>query len=455
MFFGTVPTDVIKQFLKVCPVGDWPKVYVGCSGSFKVDGTLLKTFPEMEVHSNDVSLFSSAIGFLLSGQTLTWTFTKKLDWLEEKLYAKPYIERVAALITAANYFRRYSEKSVFSRSMGAYLLEHWEDHEFHVLKLLERKLNETRVASYFCGDFLTHLDHAQEAGAAFVTFPPYFRGDYESMFRKLHNNTEWTPPEYTMWDSSMVPGLLENLRARKIHFCLLSDQKLDGVSSAFRSALGKAVYLYTDSYKSSLHQVPGPQALPFRYEPVNPDTITRKSILEVVQVSAEHLAFLKNQYYVAALRAFTDGEFNYLVLIDGCVVGGFTYSQIRKNGMMATGEDAANLFLLADFVIAHQGRLSKLIPMLALSKSALKAAERKFLMHYKRVSTMAFGDKPVSMKYRGIYELKKRLDNDTANSDKKFKLLYQGDVTQETPQQIYVRWYDKYFAKTKKKASSE
>jgi hypothetical protein len=72
MFYGAVPTECIEQVFRIIDFSAWQKAYVCCSGSFRIERALKAKFPHLQVISNDVSLYSSAVGYLAlfrSGQT--------------------------------------------------------------------------------------------------------------------------------------------------------------------------------------------------------------------------------------------------------------------------------------------------------------------------------------------------------------------------------------------------
>ena len=70
--------------------------------------------------------------------------------------------------------------------------------------------------------------------------------------------------------------------------------------------------------------------------------------------------------------------------------------------------DTSNgIYLLSDFPVAGTDypRLSKLVLYAALSKEAQALAQRSLSRRVKHAVTTAFTDNPVSMKYRGLFEL--------------------------------------------------
>ena len=73
--------------------------------------------------------------------------------------------------------------------------------------------------------------------------------------------------------------------------------------------------------------------------------------------------------------------------------------------------------------------------MIVTSHHIVSEIERKTLLKFKQLCTTVFTDKPVSMKYRGIWNLYSR---------KEGSLIYQSPVRDQSPQQIYNEWFSKY-----------
>jgi hypothetical protein len=79
-----------------------------------------------------------------------------------------------------------------------------------------------------------------------------------------------------------------------------------------------------------------------------------------------------------------------------------TYS--RKGG------PSDEIYLLSDFVVpsTRYNRLSKLLLMAVKCREVRQTLNEKTIRDYRSILTTAFTDKPVSMKYRGVFELAKR-----------------------------------------------
>jgi hypothetical protein len=136
--------------------------------------------------------------------------------------------------------------------------------------------------------------------------------------------------------------------------------------------------------------------------------------------------FLKDHYLAPGLE-HSDGDMRFVVFVSGKVAGGFIY---RKD---ARRDD--EIYLICDFSVSRDRRLSKLVAMLATGEEPVNAWQRQKLVRIRGFSTTAFTDKPVSMKYRGIYELAGR---------KPGFLNYRSEVRRVSSQAIYTDWWRRF-----------
>ena len=80
--------------------------------------------------------------------------------------------------------------------------------------------------------------------------------------------------------------------------------------------------------------------------------------------------------------------------------------------------------------------------MLTLSRSITGLLEKRYLWRFRAVATTAFTHNQVSMKYRGVMELKSRKPADDPKLGN--MINYEGAVTNDTPAAIYARWWQKH-----------
>ncbi len=97
------------------------------------------------------------------------------------------------------------------------------------------------------------------------------------------------------------------------------------------------------------------------------------------------------------------------------------------------------IYLLSDLSTSRAGRLSKLIASLALCKEVITFLERHYVRRIAYVQTTAFSKSPVSMKYRGIFELKTRSPNEDG-----FLLNYGQLASGKTAAETFATWWAKH-----------
>ena len=156
-FIGGLPLPLKSMALEA--VRDWSvsDVYVGCSGNFGLERALSSV--PVKCHSNDVSLYSSAIGAYLTGDALALAIKdQEYAWLEP--YLKAPLDTVATLLLCTSMLQGYGKDSEYwLRYVGAYRDHFREMHEGTKAKA-EKALGAVKVASYYAGDVIDHLSAA-------------------------------------------------------------------------------------------------------------------------------------------------------------------------------------------------------------------------------------------------------------------------------------------------------
>ena len=243
MFYGTVPTGFIQQMVETIAFCQWGSIHVCCSGSFKVDRALRIQCPEAKIFSNDVSLYSSAIGALLSGNEIDLTFVDRLAFIEDVLRERPFLDRVAALLVAFE-MSRYRAANRYCERHFNYYQTRFDRFLDTSMERLSRAEQSCRLNGYSCGDWRDHVDDAIERRSGIVAFPPFFKGDYEQQFRFLEANVRWSPPQYDIYDPDDLHDILVRIDRSGVDYCLLTDQLFDDFSPILQYVSGRKVPHY-------------------------------------------------------------------------------------------------------------------------------------------------------------------------------------------------------------------
>jgi hypothetical protein len=431
MFVGSVPRGVVNQLLNVAAIQKNDRVFVCCSGSFRVDLAIKEHHSTVSVSGNDVSLLSCVVGKILTGGELSFEFINELAFIEEILKDRDKFAR-AASISIALELSKYNKKTLYGKKHVDYFINHFRETLDSAVVKVKRTYGEASIDDFYIGDFQAQALRAAEVDGFVVAFPPTYKGGYERMYKRVDENTQWSEPDYGIWDPESMERWLDELRERDTRHCIFVDRQLEGLKpmAKFERPRSHPIYLYGHGAKGSSLRVQVPRSKPFKYEPIDPSELCKISEVRLAEIRNDHFNFLRNKYLAKGIM-FVDGMFNYLVLIDGRVAGGFSLSR------MNTG-DRNRLYLLSDFSIRRERRLAKLIALLAATRLAVRHGELKMLLRIQAVVTSVFTDRPVSMKYRGIYKLIAR---------KPGFLQYERAVTEDDPQEVYTQWWNKYGSK--------
>jgi len=436
-FLGVVPASLIETIAEICRPQEWQAVYVACSGTFRTERGLLSKFPKIEVRSNDVSLLSTALGAAAGNNAIPLQFQWKgeLAWIEELGLTHP-ADRIASILLALTYssFAK-GRPNRFKTEHLAHLRGGFREHVAGVRKMVDRLLAAMPIASYFAGDFRDHIETAIERGAGVIAYPPTFRGGYERLFEYLHANVEWQEPNYRIFDPETdVQPVLDRLHSSGIPYFLYLDQEVPGFSPQVRmKARGKRDIFGYGRAAGSGWRAPRSQAKPFAYDPIRIEALTEQSVLRTVPAPEAQISFLREAFLKRGI-AFGTGDYGVLVFLDEMLVGAISY----RKPIAASDK---TLFVLTDLVIVREGRLAKMIARLATCHEVFRPLEHRQLTRYQRLSTTVFSDHPVSMKYRGAWELHSRDEiNDRSG---RFKLVYHQATREEGLDACYAWWWQR------------
>lgn len=438
MFLGIVPTECLRQIIKVMDVDKWTDVHVCCSGTFRMDRALASVNPKLRVHSNDVSLFSCAIGGLATDKPVEFTFRDELAFVE-KLYgdADP-IHRLAAVMVGfemARFARRNNEFNIRHFDYYQKRFEHYVD---KAVEKVKANLDGMRIESFYGGDWVDHAKAGIEMGSYIVGFPPFAKGGYEAQFKFIDDNVSWNSPKYEIYDPKDLRGITQELEDLGGKYCMLTDQEWDDKEPVLKYTAGLRLphYCYAETDKSSLVSK-AVSAKPFRYLMIDVAKLSENSQVQIVEADSATMNFVKDVYLSKSIK-HCSGSQNFLILIDGMLVGSVIYDE-GPITRMAYGPRTINL--LSDLSVSRNGKLSKLVAMIATSHSLVRAMELKLVKRYDRIVTTAFSKHPSSMKYRGVFKKMSRRENDAGDG---FVIQYGADVNDSTPQELYQKWWGKH-----------
>jgi hypothetical protein len=376
-------------------------LYVACSGNFTVE-RILAHAGIGAIHSNDVSIYSCALGWALAGHKAEYRVVNPdLAWLGDSL-GSPW-DIVATLLLCGEWFKAWGDNP-YSRRMAEAYRRRWPALHAATVERVKKATDGLSLATFFAGDcreFLTHADRE----AVCVSFPPTYRGGYERLYRRLEKTFDWPKPAYAMFGPDDFEVFGQTVRSFR-HWMISSDveqpalqgQHLATVQATLRA---KPVFMYASGGPlrlSTPHQNLG--AVPW---PPRTDAVVEP--IQVVPIDCRMMNTLRSEYLATAIST-SDAPKNYAVLSGGRLVGAFSLALPSSIGIKC------DLYLLSDFAVrpTPHRRLSKLILACAVSREVRDDLEQWRCGRVETIATTAFTDKPVSMKYRGLFDVHSRAE---------------------------------------------
>lgn len=445
MFQGTLPQKAIKIVGNIVKEWNCDRIYVGCSGNFTIERSI-SDLVSCGITSNDVTIYSSYIGKFLAGESLEGLKIKEEydgSCMFLKDYMKSDVEKVATLILAGDILNYDGVDNMYcKRMLRGYEEQYKQMHE----KLCEKmKTLKSNVDQFYCGDVMDMLSDIG-ANSGFISFPPFFKGGYEKMWKKVEEFFEFEEPEYEMFDPKVhIKEFCEKVKAVD-NFCIITEREVPELEEYFVGKLAtknnKDIFFYSKTkrvhyVKTGLKETHGKPIIRLGPEEALGDELV------ITQLSLDQFNELRALYLSTAVTKVANPSMSFGIFYKDKLFGVFAFS----NSYMLTGSDKLEkptIYLMTDFAISPtcEKNLSKLVLYCVLSKEVKLMAEKIMGKRVKTVTTNAFSRNPVSMKYRGIFEQfgRREIEKDEDGKVKKYNLSYGAKMGQWTLKEGYDLW---------------
>ena len=374
-------------------------IYVACSGNFTVE-RILSRCGVGRIFSNDVSIYSCALGWHLVNTPRPFVIrAPEFNWLEP--YISAGADLVATLLLLGEMLKVGGDNPYADRMRGEYRRRWVSMHAATVARIKKATAGLTNIAEYYAGDCREFLARADRS-AVCISFPPTYAGGYERLFKKLDAIFDWPRPSYEIFTPDDFERFSADVRSFK-HWMISSDAEQPALASQHvatvqTSLLSKPVFMYCDQAAPKLALAR--QAL--SNNPWAPRTDEVVEPIQLARIDGKVMNAIRSVYLNPHIMPAMPQRC-YAVLSAGKLVGAFGLSQPR-------GFLPCDVYLMADFAVrpSPHKRLSKLILACLLSKAVQTDLEQWLCGRVKVIGTTAFTDKPVSMKYRGLFEVHSR-----------------------------------------------
>jgi hypothetical protein len=426
MFVGAINADLRSVLAGLAPAWQGRPIYVGCSGNATIE-RILASLGVGELHGNDVSLYSCALGHYLAGQPFHVTVRdNRYAWLGPWL--EPGIPTVATLLLCTTAFQFADRDTPYHRRMWDAYTGRWAQLHAETCEKVKAATEGVRLRSFYAGDVVDFLTNAPEESVV-ISSPPTYRGGYERLYRQLDAVFDWPKPDYQLFTEERFEALIDVIRTKRV-WVVSRDQPiptLDGfqvarVQTGMRS---KPVYVYSNQPGATL-TVPRQKLEAVPYPRV---TDRAEPPLALIDLTQGQLNTLRSEYLNPRI-APAAATVRFAVLAHGRLAGAMAFTLYSRYG-----NDWCDAYLMTDFAVSSAvPKLSKLVLAATLTKEVQTVLEQAACGRVQTIGTTAFTDKPVSMKYRGVYSL---------HSRKEGQLNYVGTAGKWTLEEAYQWWTKK------------
>lgn len=439
MFTGAVQQFTRSRIWELSRNWQGRKVYVACSGNFTVERILAQREGIGEFHSNDVSIYSCALGSYLSGQH-TFEISLRSE-APELAFLRDYLgdplSILATLMLCTDWFKFYGKPGVFYSRINQTFRRNWQTRHCATFERIKKATEGVRLDSFFAGDCVDFLSKADKDGVV-ISFPPTYKGGYERLYQRFEEVFDWNRPSYQIFTQERFDTFERELFSFRTWMTLTDYDRESlreycvGVNQS--SLHSKPVYTYCNEGRGKIafpHQRMG--RLP---RPVCEGEITGDRALTIRATTGEVMNTLRSLYLNPGISPAAP-RYNFLILWDEMIVGAVGVSEASFSGGFC------DVYIMSDFAVrpsVHK-RLAKLVLAVLLSVEFREWLEQLFGRRLEKIGTTAFTDKPVSMKYRELFELHSRKPG---GKGEKGKLNYTAALGRWTLQEGFAWWLKKH-----------
>lgn len=449
-FLGTlVPSE--QKFLKTLIVNairnGYTKFVEPCAGAFAMSHLAVQAgFKTSQIEASDVSMFTSIMGYAITGQSLEELELRAIGFSNEELLDP------AVALYAWKYLNmaKNAEKDYFYN----YMVDMEERREEHISFLREQLTRAKQILggmSYRPFDMWKHIDEVLgDPHALVIANPPTYLAGFEKYYDTGGSMT-WKEPEYSMFDPKT--GLKQFMDLVKEAKCLVlcyeenSPGATAGVPVFARYGVrnGINVYLTTNRPEEAEALAEGKKIdrpkestllpldcpiLPIDYD------IQETSEIKVYKIEAKSAQYYRKLW----THNFTGSQapINMALFIDkhlACVFG-LDKSALTMGAFGVRISDS--VFLMYGMTVPHQSyRLNRLLTMIAQNRGFIlnicTDLEREKVKTLKTVQMTKY---PEAKEMRGIMKLDKR------ENDPKFgyRLTYISELKNRTEQETLAEW---------------
>lgn len=451
-FLGSIAGPLRKVLASYAEEVSVP-VLLPCAGNFTVGAALRSGGYQGRITGCDITLYTSALGAYMAGDTLPVTESEDCpEHLRGFLDCSDAAHLAASVSIMLDLRQVWQNKNAWHRRVLANYRREWPrlmDKTLAKLTAYHDHLNQGQGFAYDAQDAVAFLDAHDHDHAVFIAPPTFGSSDYIKQERMLAAAARWQAPEYGEISFKDIQ-IYEQITAFR-EWMIIMERPLPEIEKL----LGDPVAV--------VHK--GRRSITYAYAGHSKKTIVTRSYLPSASpgpifpsdkrlTGAEEpgIVLLNHHQTVRLNELFMAARVDYILVslilsvgfcLDKKIIGKADFKLGKGNAEWALPEPGRQIYQQSDLAVPSEAepRLSKLVLMFIQSHEVKRLLEEKMPEDWAWAITTAFSLHPVSMKYRGIYKLHKRLDNPGSQG---FRLNYYGKLGQWTLAEAYALWLKKF-----------
>lgn len=418
MFVGSVCAYAREWFSSNTQAFAGRQVLCGCCGNFTIE-TVLSLAPQRpsRIVSNDVSLYSSALGAYYSGGNppKLSVRTEGFGWLYE--YMGDALATAATMVVLLELAPFGKTRTAYHKRMADQIVRGFARYHQQACEKLGRRKEVLRIDQYQACDVKEFVERKGREDV-FLSFMPTYSGGYERLYKFLDELFEWLDrPHYELMTAERKTQLLARM-AEQGSYVHVDDVRRENMRlvAVVQGGHSRPVFIHSDLpavQTQVYHRAKHDHAAP-RIPVLVPEQEIQSDELSFVMLNSPEFAWFRDQFLNKGITP-ADPQWRFGVCLGGVLLGVLGWSR---------GYDGASYYLMCDVPARSERyrRLSKLLCLVANTKEMRRVLRQQTGRFWITFQTTAFTHRPVSMKYRGILKL-------VGRNAKKGKLTYEGAFT--------------------------
>lgn len=423
-------------------------VLLPCAGNFTVGAALRSGGYAGRISGCDITLYTSALGAYLSGVALDVREREDCPEHLRGLLDCSDPARLAASVSIMLDLRQvWKCQNVWHRRTLANYRRHWTQLMEKTLPKLEAyraHMTQGQGFAYTPQDATPFLDAHDPDHAVFIAPPTFGSRDYINQERMLAASAQWSAPPYTEI-SFQDTAIYEKITSFR-QWMIIMERPLPEVEKI----LGEPVAEVHKGRKSITYAYAGHSQrrivtrgyLPSRSPgPIFPGgrPVTGQEEPGIILLDKKQTVRMNELFMSVRVDYFlADVALSLGLCLDRRIIGKLDFNLTKH--AWALPEPGLQIYQRSDLAVPSvEPRLAKLVLMMCQSHEVKQLIDATFKDDFSFTVTTAFSKNPVSMKYRGVFKLHKRLEDPDG-----YRLNYYGELGQWSLAEAVARWRKKF-----------